>query len=243
MLPQITRSAAAWTRLSPHVRGHVALFDAPPAFAATASTGARLLFAAVLLESARMVARGWIQTPLARWLLFTLLLALALLSVRAAGLTFSQIGLRRWREWTTTERSYFVQVLILANIVFPVALATPLGDRLAQDGLGSALWRSFLPYLMFGFYQEFVYRGMIQSELIRRYGAAAGIVVANALYTFGPLHSYHFARSVSFAVPMFAAIFAIGLVFGVLYRRSGNLWIVGVMHAIGNAYIVTALSR
>jgi membrane protease YdiL (CAAX protease family) len=23
-----------------------------------------------------------------------------------------------------------------------------------------------------------------------------------------------------------------------LYRRSGNLWIVAVMHAIGNAYIV-----
>jgi membrane protease YdiL (CAAX protease family) len=37
---------------------------------------------------------------------------------------------------------------------------------------------------------------------------------------------------------MFAAIFLIGLFFGVLYRRSGNLWIVGVLHAIGNAYIV-----
>jgi membrane protease YdiL (CAAX protease family) len=198
---------------------------------------------AVLLEIARMVARSWIQTHLARWWLFTLLLALAALSVRAAGVTFSQIGLRRWRDWTMTERSYFVQVLILANIVFPAVLVTPLGDRLAQDGFAATLWRSFLPYLMFGFYQEVVYRGMIQSELIRRYGAAAGIVVANALYTFGPLHSYYFARPVSFALPMFLAIFAIGLVFGVLYRRSCNLWIIGAMHAIGNAYIATALGR
>ena len=205
--------------------------------------GARLLVAAVLLEIARLLARRWIETALALWLLFPLLLALALLSVRAAGLTWSQIGLRRWREWTTTERSYFVQVLILANIIFPVALAMPLQDRLAEQGLGWTLARSFLPYLLYGFYQEIVYRGMIQNELIRRYGAVAGIVMANALYTFGPLHSYYFAAPMSRALPMFAAVFAIGLVFGVLYRRSGNLWIVGVMHAVGNAYIVTALDR
>jgi membrane protease YdiL (CAAX protease family) len=205
--------------------------------------GARLLVAAVLLEIARLVARSWLETPLALWLLFPLLLALALLMVRAAGLTWAQIGLRRWREWTTTERSYFVQVVILANIVFPVALAMPLQDRLAHQGLGWALTRSFLPYLLYGFYQEIVYRGMIQNELIRRYGAVAGIVMANTLYTFGPLHAYYFAAPVSLALPMFTAIFAIGLVFGVIYRRSGNLWIVGVMHAIGNAYMVTALTR
>ena len=30
--------------------------------------------------------------------------------------------------------------------------------------------------------------------------------------------------------------------FGVLFRRSGNLWIVAVIHGIGNAYIVGSLS-
>ena len=40
---------------------------------------------------------------------------------------------------------------------------------------------------------------------------------------------------------MFAAIFAIGLLFGTVYRLSGNLWIVAVMHAIGNAFMVTAM--
>jgi hypothetical protein len=130
-------SVAAWTRLSPHVRGHLALFDSRPAFTSTNSIGARLLVAAALLEIARLVARRWIESPLGLWLLFLLLLALALLSVRAAGLTWSQIGLRRWREWTTTERTYFVQVVILANIIFPVALAMRLQDRLAEQGLGS----------------------------------------------------------------------------------------------------------
>ena len=33
----------------------------------------------------------------------------------------------------------------------------------------------------------------------------------------------------------------VGLFFGVLYRRSGNLWIVAIFHAIGNAYIIWTL--
>jgi membrane protease YdiL (CAAX protease family) len=41
---------------------------------------------------------------------------------------------------------------------------------------------------------------------------------------------------------MFASIFAIGLFFGVLFKRSGNLWIVAVIHGIGNAYIVSGLA-
>jgi membrane protease YdiL (CAAX protease family) len=41
---------------------------------------------------------------------------------------------------------------------------------------------------------------------------------------------------------MFAATFAIGLFFGFLFWRSGNLWVVAVIHGIGNAYIVGSLS-
>ena len=40
---------------------------------------------------------------------------------------------------------------------------------------------------------------------------------------------------------MFAAIFLIGLFFGVLFRRSGNLWMAAIFHAIGNAYIVVSV--
>jgi uncharacterized protein len=77
--------------------------------------------------------------------------------------------------------------------------------------------------------------------VIRRWGPTVGILVANLLYTFGPLHWNYFSARASAAVPMFAAIFAIGLFFGLLYRRSGNLWIIGIFHAIGNAYIVWSL--
>jgi membrane protease YdiL (CAAX protease family) len=123
-------------------------------------------------------------------------------------------------------------------VVFPLVLAGPIRNRLAQPGVAWSLGNVFLPYLFFGFYQEVVYRGMVQSALVRRWGAAAGVLVANLLYTFGPLHLSTFRAPAARALPMFAGIFAIGLLFGILYRRSGNLWIVAVFHAIGNAYIL-----
>jgi membrane protease YdiL (CAAX protease family) len=50
----------------------------------------------------------------------------------------------------------------------------------------------FLPYLLWGFYQEVMYRGILQTELVRRWGPLWGILVSNSLFTFGPLHFYRF---------------------------------------------------
>jgi membrane protease YdiL (CAAX protease family) len=55
------------------------------------------------------------------------------------------------------------------------------------------------------------------------------------------MHAYYFSSRASLAVPMFASIFAVGLFFGLLFRRSGNLWRVAIFHAIGNAYIAGSL--
>jgi membrane protease YdiL (CAAX protease family) len=226
---------------SPHLRGHLLLFDPRPEPALGARAGLRLLLAALLLEAARLAAvRLYPGIPL--WLLLPALLALGLWAVRGiGGVTLSQLGFRRWAEWSTTEKSYFVQVVALANLIFPLVLAAPLASRIARTGLAWGLGNVFVPYLFFGFYQELVYRGMVQGELVRRWGAPTGILVANALYAFGPLHWYYFASRASLAAPMFASIFLIGLFFGVLYRRSGNLWLVAVFHALGNAYLVWGL--
>jgi CAAX protease family protein len=208
-----------------------------------ASTAARLLLIAVAIEAFRLIAVRWLHAVLPLLPLVLLLLAGALLLVRfAARLRLSQIGLYPWREWHPVEKSYFIQLLVIANIVFPLVFASRLRLILAQPGAVVTVWSAFVPYLFYGFYQEVVYRGMLQSVLVRRWGAFMGILIANVFYTFGPLHWYYFSSRSSIAVPMFAAIFAIGLFFGVLFRRSGNLWIVAVIHGIGNAYIVGSLS-
>ena len=222
-----------------HLRGHVLLFDRKPGIQHDGGDGIRLLLLVVALEAIRLGLVRWVYPAVPLLVLVPVLLALALLSVRfLAGMRLSQIGFRPWREWTATEKSYFVQLLVIANVVFPLVFAARLQPILSRPNALSIVVTVFVPYLFYGFYQEVVYRGMMQSELVRRWDALAGVVVANVLYTFGPLHWNYFSPV---NVPMFASIFAIGLFFGILFHRSGNLWIVAVMHGIGNAYIVTSL--
>jgi membrane protease YdiL (CAAX protease family) len=230
-------------RLSPHLRGHLLQFEKRPTVKHDAAAGVRLLLAAVALEVVRLAAVTWLQPAIPLWLWLPLLLGLALLAVPALTASRpSEIGLHPWREWTRTEKSYFLQVVLLANLLFPLAFATSLRNRFVESGAASTLWGVFLPYLCFGFYQEVVYRGMVQREVVRRWSSPAGILIANVLYTFGPLHWNYFSLPRALAGPLFGAIFVMGLFFGLLFARSGNLWIVAVFHAIGNAYIVASLS-
>jgi membrane protease YdiL (CAAX protease family) len=150
-----------------------------------------------------------------------------------AGLKLAAIGFIPWREWSATEKSYFVQILIIANVVFALVIKGPPAQALTPVQWVVVVMTSFF----WGFYQELVYRGMLQTELTRRFGALAGVLVANIVFTFGPLHYYHFASSPP-PIVMFAGIFAIGLFFGVLRHRSGNLWLPAVFHGIGTAWIL-----
>jgi membrane protease YdiL (CAAX protease family) len=239
----MAKSDASSSRgLGLHLRGHLLLFDKRPASRYDASAGARLLLIAVVVEALRLAVVKLFHPTLPLLILVLLPLACALLLVRFAGpLKLSQIGLYPLDEWHPVEKSYFVQLLVIANVVFPLVFAARLRLILAQPSALSTVWNMFVPYLFFGFYQEVVYRGILQSELVRRWGVFIGILIANVFYTFGPLHWYYFSARGSLAVPMFASIFAIGLFFGLLFRRSGNLWIVAVIHGIGNAYIVGSL--
>jgi len=194
------------------------------------------------METLRLAIVSWLHPALPLLILVLLLLLCALLLVRfAVGVRLSQLGLYPWDEWHPVEKSYFVQLLVIANVVFPLVFAARRRSIMAQPSVLPTVWNVFVPYFFFGFYQEVIYRGILQSELVRRWGAFIGILIANVFYTFGPLHWYYFSTRSSLAVPMFASIFAIGLFFGVLFRRSGNLWIVAVIHGIGNAYIVGSL--
>lgn len=231
--------ANPWSR---HLRGHLLLFERRPWPVFTGSTGFRLLVLAGGLEILRLSAVRWLSPYVPLWMLLPLLLGMALVSVPViAGVRLSQLGFRSWSAWTAMEKSYFLQVVILAAAFLLIVLAVSLRGQAGRAGLVRSLWSVFVPYLFFGFYQELVYRGMVQLELVRRWGVPLGILGANVLYTFGPLHSRYFASPAALAGPMFVSIFLIGLFFGVLYRRSGNLWIVACFHAIGNAAIVWRL--
>jgi membrane protease YdiL (CAAX protease family) len=234
-LPSRTASYAA------HWRGYVFLFDKKRFPTYGAAPGLRLLLIFIALEGVigpRLALFSWLHIPLPPvWLRIPILLGLALLLVRfVAGLKLSEIGLYRWRDWSVTEKSYFVQVFVIANLVFSVLLADRLRMIFAEPDLLNRVFTVFLPYVLWGFYQEVMYRGILQTELVRRWGRLPGILVSNCIYTFGPLHFYHFAHTDP-ALPIFAGIFAIGLFFGLVFNSSGNLWMIAILHGIGNAYI------
>lgn len=228
--------------LASHLKGHVFLFEAKPAAAYPPRAGLRLLLVVVLLEALigpRLHVLDWLGVPqphgaIRMALLLILLLALVRWFARAP---FADLGLRPWREWTLVEKSYFVQVVIVANVLFALLFFA----RPRPPAVTSALPLVLAVNFAWGFYQEMVYRGLLQTELVRRFGAIAGILAANVLFTFGPLHFYHFARPNPW--PMLAAIFAMGLFFAVLFHRSRNLWLPAVFHGIGTAWILAAIER
>ena len=219
--------------LSAHWRGHLLLFGPRVAPALAMKPARRLLLAFLILEGLigprfELLKILGLAQP-ASWVRIAILLALALLMVRLlARVSWREIGFIPWREWSLAEKSYFLQVVAIGS----VAGLLLLGPRLRPE--------AFLTALAWGFYQELVYRGILQTALVSRMGAIAGILVANVLFTFGPLHFYYFFQK-PVPVGMFAAIFAIGLFFAALFHRSGNLWIVATFHGIGTAFILGAM--
>ena len=147
-------------------------------------------------------------------------------------LPMSAVGLRRFADWTRRERLYFLQVVPLAAVAFAIVFADHLLALLEQHGFAGFLLFSVLTGLLWGMVQEFLYRGWLQTELTRRFGAIAGLLAANVAFTFGPLHLNYLVGPGGVRWGGLAAVFGIGLFFGIVYYRSGNLWIPAVLHGL-----------
>lgn len=131
-----------------------------------------------------------------------------------------------------------MQVVLLANAIFLAGYARHFAGLVQRPGPWAAVAAIAGVELLWGFYQELVYRGVLQTGLPRRFGAAWDVLAANLAFTVGPLHWHHFPGPTSWAVTaaIFAATFAIGLFFVWIFHRTRNLRLVGVFHGIGNAW-------
>ncbi|HET9328395.1 MAG TPA: CPBP family intramembrane glutamic endopeptidase [Candidatus Eisenbacteria bacterium] len=168
-------------------------------------------------------------------LIIIVLAAAAILGVRLfARARLGAIGLHRWAEWTLREKLYLWTVTPLAAVAFSIVFRDHLARLVAVHGWSGFFLLTLPTGLLWGAIQEFLYRGLLQTELVRRLGAIAGVLIANLVFCFGPLHFYHLRLGTGEAPRwgMLAAIFGIGLFFGILYRRSGNLWLPAIFHGI-----------
>ncbi len=237
----------ARTQISPFWRGHLFLFDQPQAPTFSSQQGTRLvlvfLFSEVIVRPLFAAGARWLMIADRSWwslLQISLLTVLVCwLVINFARVRLSQLGLYSWLRWSRTEKFYLLQIVLLSIVVFSFFTSASLKVLWARPNLWAIGLFIFVQQMIWGFYQELLYRGVLQTELVRRRGTATGILVSNLVFTFGPLHAYHFlaAQKNPSHLWIFAAIFSIGLLFAILFKRSGNLWIVGVMHGLGDWFI------
>jgi CAAX protease family protein len=224
------------------IAAHTLRFERPERGSYDAATGSRLLMAFVLVglvlqPGLRSLSRA-AGVPPAYWvgpvIVVTLFVAMIVVMTKFVRSGWGTIGLYRWEKWTLRERIYVLTVMPLAAVVFAIMFREHFESLARTQGLTRLLFVSVPIGLLWGIVQEFIYRGLLQTELVRLLGSIPGVLLANLVFTFGPLHFNYFRLGADDGPRwgMFAAIFGIGLLFGLLYRRSGNLWIPALMHGI-----------
>ena len=188
------------------------------------------MFFAVPFVSNALGVRG---LPVTKLGFVVALLAAFIVAQRAfVGVPMADVGLRRFVNWTRRERLYFSQVVPLAAVVFAIVFRSHLLALREQHELARFLLFSVLTGLFWGIVQELLYRGWLQTELTRRFGATVGLLAANVAFTFGPLHLDYLVEPTGVRWSGLIAVFGIGLFFGLVYRRSGNVWIPAVLHGL-----------
>jgi len=224
------------------ISAHLLRFERPERAPFDAVTGTRLLMAFMLvglvLQPGLRAVSGFAGLVGALWLrpaiVVTLTVAVVFVMRALVRSPVSVIGLHRWGAWTPRERIYFLTVVPLAAVAFTIVFRQHLAHLAETHGPVYLLALTVPTGLLWGMVQEFIYRGVLQTELVRRLGGVAGVLLTNLVFTFGPLHFNYFGIGTNTGPrwSMFVAIFSIGLLFGILYRRSGNLWIPAVLHGL-----------
>jgi len=152
--------------------------------------------------------------------------------------TLTQLGLRSPSLWSSDEKRFFLIGLVISNGCF-LLLTSKWQRLLAFDDLLQITLMVLIPMLFWGFFQEMVYRGLLQNQLSKKVGSTKAILISNLLFTFGPLHFHHYQYVADNIAHMkyFAFIFVMGLFFAWVYKRFNNLWLAGLFHGIGNVYL------
>jgi uncharacterized protein len=226
--------------LADSLRAHALRFETPLAPAYGDAAGMRMLVAFLVVAvgiffalRVAFAAAGVRESAAANLGFVVALLAAFVVAQRVfVGVPMAAIGLRRFADWTRRERLYLLQVVPLAGVAFAIVFSDHLLALQERHGLAGFLLFSVLTGLLWGIVQEFLYRGWLQTELTRRFGAVAGLLAANAVFTFGPLHLNYLIGPAGIRWGGLLAVFGIGLFFGIVYYRSGNLWIPAVLHGL-----------
>ena len=162
-----------------------------------------------------------------------LIFLLGIFVIKIGKTKLSQIGIYSWQNWNKKIKWILFIVTPIVIMIFSSTFFSRIEVLINHSELFAIGSIVLLREFLYGFYQEFLYRGILQTELVKRWGVWIGITVSNLVFTFGPEH-LHFYKS---NLVGFAFMFCLGLLFSFLFYRFKNLITVGIWHGIGNIFI------
>jgi uncharacterized protein len=109
-----------------------------------------------------------------------------------------------------------------------------LEEAILQDPL-IAIWLAILSICIVAPIEEYVFRGVIQGRLRETFNAPGAIIGASLL--FGTLHLGNYIGSVEAILGWSLLISGVGVIFGILYERTGTLLVPILVHAAYNAVL------
>ncbi|ONI41739.1 hypothetical protein AN639_02165 [Candidatus Epulonipiscium fishelsonii] len=87
-----------------------------------------------------------------------------------------------------------------------------------------------------GFGEEIFFRGLLQKNLVSKYGQNIGIVITAIIFTL--LHGFYMFE-LPIAIASATALFVVSIIFGILRAKSDSLIPSILAHGVGNAIIYT----
>ena len=196
---------------------------------------------AILLETILMTATAL----LGMWFLPAYKTVFALLPVgyllverRLRKRTWSDLGFRLSSFWADLRANWVLFILLafliqpltalLAKAIFPQFLAHVQARLPFESGMS---WLMLLPLLSFSLLgEELTYRTLIQGRLARFIGTPAAIGVASLVFGVA-----HFAPGPVLIVSVDIGLIVVdSLLYGMIFARRNNLWVVWLAHLLGD---------
>ncbi len=147
-----------------------------------------------------------------------------------------QFGLRPSRFWPTVGWaalglvSFYILALFYAVIVQPDAEQTVAQDLGADEGTLGLIAAGFMVICIAPVAEEFFFRGFFYRALRSRYSILAAALIDG--FVFGVIHWDFSSAEALLLVPPLAAL---GVMFCLVYERTGSLYPVIALHALNNA--------
>ena len=101
------------------------------------------------------------------------------------------------------------------------------------------IFTKLLVLLGVGFREEILYRGVNLNAIARKYGNTTKglwITLLTSGVLFGAIHLSNVLHGLSFTAAVMQSLSAVvgGILFGAIYLRGGNIWVVALLHALND---------